>query len=158
MSLVGGVAVADSKIGSNRIKDNAVKSRHIDNGTVRQEDLSDGVQSKLDKGRRGPKGEPGTDGVSGYEVFTSVQDFGPGGIGGSWCGAPEANTEDEGWEVVGGGATFTPADIDAGMVVASSWPNLTDPLNPGWNVQVNKPTNHNPGNVTLYAVCVKSAD
>lgn len=29
VSLVGGVAVADSKIGPNRIKDNAIRSRHI---------------------------------------------------------------------------------------------------------------------------------
>jgi Collagen triple helix repeat (20 copies) len=180
--MIGGVAVADSKIGPNRIKDDAVRSRHIQDGAVAERDLSNGVIDKLnepgpagpagpqgpkgDMGQRGPEGiqgeqgeqgEPGINGVSGYQVFTSVQDFGPGGIGGAWCGAPEANTEDEGWRVVSGGATLTPADVDAGVVVVSSWPNLADPLNPGWNVQVNKPTNHNPGDVTLYAVCVKDA-
>jgi Collagen triple helix repeat (20 copies) len=108
-----------------------------------------------DKGDAGSDGEDGQDGVSGYEVFTSVQNFGPGGIGGAWCGAPDANTEDEGWRVIGGGAKLTAADVDAGVQVVSSWPNLGDPLNPGWNVQLNKPTNVNPGDVTLYAVCVK---
>jgi hypothetical protein len=109
-------------------------------------------------GPAGPEGPAGADGVSGYEVFTSTQDFGPGGIGGAWCGAPDANTEDEGWAVVGGGATLTSADVDAGVAVVSSWPNLDDPLNPGWNVQLNKPENVNPGEVKLWAVCVKTAD
>jgi hypothetical protein len=113
---------------------------------------------KGDTGPQGLQGEPGADGVSGYEVFTSVQDFGPGGIGGAWCGAPEANPTDEGWRVIGGGAQLTPADVDAGVAVVSSWPHLADPNNPGWNVQLNKPTNVNPGEVTLYAVCVKVAD
>ncbi len=174
VGLIGGVAVADTRVGSNDIKDDAVRSRHINDGAVHERDLSDGVRNQLGvpgpvgpegpqgeqglQGERGPQGDqgvPGVDGVSGYQVFTSVQDFGPGGIGGAWCGAPNANTTDQGWRVVGGGAQLTPEDVDQGVAVVSSWPNLSDPLNPGWNVQVNKPTNVNPGNVTLYAVCVK---
>jgi hypothetical protein len=116
-----------------------------------------GAGSPGAEGEQGPQGGPGADGISGYEVFTSVQDFGPGGIGGAWCGAPETNTEDEGWRVIGGGATFTAEDVNKGVAVVSSWPNLDDPENPGWSVQVNKPTNVNPGEVTLYAVCAKTA-
>jgi len=134
--------------------------------------------AKGDKGDKGDKGEPGTPGEKGdkgdtgaagapgaagaagvgeYQVFVGVQDFGPGGIGGTWCGAPEANTEDEGWRVVGGGAYLSTTDIEAGVVVTSSWPNTDDPKNPGWNVRLNKPANVDPGNVELYAVCVKVA-
>lgn len=188
VGLIGGVAVADTKVGPNDIKNDAVRSRHIDDGTVRERDSSAGVQAQLGQdepgepgpagpqgpqGPQGPAGPPGApgapgadgvDGVSGYQVFTSVQDFGPGGIGGAWCGAPNANTTDKGWKVVGGGAKLTDADIDAGVAVASSWPSPPgtnggdadgDPLNPGWSVQLNKPTNVDPGQVTLYAVCVK---
>lgn len=104
-------------------------------------------------GADGADGQDGQNGVSGYEVFTSVQDFSPRGIGGAWCGAPNANTEDQGWRVIGGGAQLTPEDVNAGITVISSWPNLDDPLNPGWNVQVGAPPNVNPGEVTLYAVC-----
>ncbi|MEX2194488.1 MAG: hypothetical protein WD844_04305 [Thermoleophilaceae bacterium] len=115
-------------------------------------------------GATGANGAGGQDGVLGYEVFTSVQDFGPGGIGGAWCGAPDANATDQGWVVIGGGAKLTDADINAGVAVASSWPSPPgtnggapngDPLNPGWSVQLNKPMNVNPGEVTLYAVCAK---
>jgi hypothetical protein len=165
VGLIGGVAVADTRVGSNDIKDDAVRSRHINNGAVHGRDLSDGVREQLGvPGPAGPQGEPGADGVSGYQVFTTVQDFGPGGIAGAWCGAPDANTTDQGWKVVGGGAKLTDADIDAGVAVASSWPSPPgtnggdadgDPLNPGWSVQLNKPTNVDPGQVTLYAVCVK---
>lgn len=106
-------------------------------------------------GAAGTPGADGADGVSGYQVFTSVQDFGPGGIGGSWCGAPAANETDQGWVVLGGGAQLLPADIDAGFAIAGSWPNSTDPLNPGWNIQLNKPPDVDPGNVTTYVICAK---
>lgn len=88
-------------------------------------------------------------------MFTGTQSFGPGGIGGIWCGYPMANTSDQGWKVIGGGAQFTSRQIDNGVVVASSWPNLQDPNNPGWNIQVNKPAGVSVGDVTVYAVCVK---
>jgi hypothetical protein len=107
-------------------------------------------------GPAGPKGDKGDRGVSGYQVFTTTQSFGPGGIGGSWCGAPNANTSDAGWRVVGGGAELTDAQIENGVAVASSWPNTNDPANPGWNIRLNK-LNYTPGDVTVYAVCVKVA-
>jgi hypothetical protein len=47
--MIGGVAVADSKIGSNRIKDDAVRSRHINDGSVFQKDLGAGVVEKLNE-------------------------------------------------------------------------------------------------------------
>jgi hypothetical protein len=192
--LLGGVggAVAANTVGSQDIRNGAVRSIDVRNDNLRGVDIKDGslgfrdfndwTQNRIDaanRGERGPRGfqgetgpqgpkgdtgpagpagsngAPGEDGVSGYKVFTSVQDFGPGGIGGAWCGAPTANTTDQGWAVLGGGAKLTAADIEAGVVVASSWPNLTDSKNPGWNVQLNKPENYNPGEVTLYAVCAK---
>lgn len=108
-------------------------------------------------GVNGTNGTDGQNGVSGYETFTSVQNFSPGGIGGAWCGAPTANASDQGWRVVGGGAELAPEDVNKGVAVVSSWPNTADANNPGWNVQLNKPTNVNPGDVELYAVCVKTA-
>jgi hypothetical protein len=39
--------------------------------------------------------------------------------------------------VVGGGAQFSGADVRNGAAVIDSWPNTNDPLNPGWNIQVN---------------------
>lgn len=109
-------------------------------------------------GPAGPTGPAGADGVTGYQVFEMDYDFGPGGIGGSWCGAPNGNTTDQGWKFIGGGAEFTAADIDKGFVIAGSWPNLTDPLNPGWNIQVNKPAGQDPGIVKTFAICIKGAD
>jgi hypothetical protein len=144
--------IRNQSITGRDIKRNGVGASEIRPGSVRWWHLDDGTMGS------GAKGEPGEDGVSGYHVFTSVQDFGPGGIGGAWCGAPDANTEDQHWRVVGGGAKLTPEDVDAGVAVVSSWPNLADPLNPGWNVQLNKPTNVNPGDVELFAVCVKVAE
>jgi hypothetical protein len=150
-------AVAGDMIGSGDIRD----------GSIRGVDLRDGVNHRIsDKATDGQVN--GLEGrvslleenpaVSEYTVFTHEQDFGPGGIGGAWCGAPAANAEDEGWKVIGGGAEFTDEDVNRGVALVSSWPNLTDPKNPGWNVQVNKPANVNPGVVTLYAVCVKTAE
>lgn len=109
-------------------------------------------------GPQGPKGDKGDKGVLEYKVFTSTQSFGPGGIGGTWCGAPDANPSDVGWRVVGGGAQLTAAQVDEGVVVADSWPNEDSAhgnANPGWNVQVNKPANVSPGDITVYAVCIK---
>jgi hypothetical protein len=104
-------------------------------------------------GPKGDKGDKGDSGLSGYQIFSTTQDFGPGGVGGAWCGAPDANATDVGWRVVGGGAQFSSADVDNGATVISSWPHTTDPKNPAWDVQVGK--NMDPGNVTVYAVCVK---
>lgn len=165
---VGSVHIKNHSVRNIDIKKDNLRSNVIMNGTIRWVDLNGFLKEKINqpgpqgpegpqgpKGDQGPEGLPGTDGVSGYEIFTSTQDFGPGGIGGAWCGAPDANTEDQGWIVISGGAQLSAADIDAGVVVASSWPNTADPLNPGWNVQLNKPANYNPGEVTLYAVCAK---
>jgi hypothetical protein len=57
---------------------------------------------------------------------------------------------------MGGGAQFSPADVTAGAAIASSWPNVSDPLNPGWTVQLTPDAD--PGNATFYAVCIKVAD
>ena len=109
-------------------------------------------------GAQGETGAPGSSGILAYQVFQTVQSFGPGGIGGAWCGAPDGSGfGSNGWVVVGGGAQLTDAQINAGVAVASSWPNLADPANPGWNVQVNKPADAGVGDVTVYAVCLKVA-
>ena len=107
-------------------------------------------------GPAGAAGAQGPPGASEYTVFTITQDFGPGGIGGSWCGAPNANATDQGWVPVSGGIQFAPADVTAGAGVAGMWPNFDDPLNPGWTVQVTSAVD--PGPATLYTVCIKVAD
>jgi hypothetical protein len=87
VSLVGGVAVADSRMGSGPIKNDSVLSRHIKDGTVGEADLSDGVVGKLNQagpegpvgppGEMGPQGdpgeqgEPGAAGVSGLETIAT---------------------------------------------------------------------------------------
>jgi hypothetical protein len=136
------VDIDNGTIQARDVRPNGLGTGRITNGSLRLADLHSSTRSALND-------------FSSYRVFTITQNFGPGGIGGAWCGAPNANTEDRGWRVVGGGAELTSADIDAGIAVASSWPNLSDPLNPGWNVQVNKPAGVDPGEVTLYAVCLR---
>lgn len=159
-------------IGPSELRRGSVRSSDINPNTIQTDDINDGaiafrdlrpwVKDHVTDGDeiRGLEDRVSTletdEELGDYQVFTSVQNFGPGGIGGAWCGAPNANTEDEGWRVIGGGAQLTAEDVNAGVVVVSSWPNLSDPLNPGWNVQLNKPTNYNPGDVTLYAVCVQA--
>jgi hypothetical protein len=158
-------------------------SAQIKPGTISYANLSTGVQDRLgqpgangpagpagpqgpkgdkgDTGAAGPQGPQGPKGVLAYQVFSTTQSFGPGGIGGAWCGAPTANTSDVGWRVVGGGAQLTPAQIDEGVVVADAWPNEDTAhggANPGWNIQVNKPANVSPGDITVYAVCIKVAN
>ena len=184
---IGSEDIRNESVYSQDIKNGQVRTGEIRDGHVFLVDLAQEVKDQLgqgepgvqgpkgdtgqvgptgptgDAGPEGPKGEqgepgaPGADSLADYQVFTSVQDFGPGGIGGAWCGAPDANTEDQGWVAVGGGATFSTDDVNKGVAVVSSWPNTEDPLNPGWSVQVNKPANVDPGEVTLYAVCVKPA-
>ncbi|MFS3129423.1 collagen-like protein [Nocardioides sp. Bht2] len=59
-------AVADRLIGSSQIKAGAVKSKHIDNGTVSSSDLSASVRSQLSKaGTPGAKGATGATGPAG---------------------------------------------------------------------------------------------
>ncbi len=66
VSMVGGVAVADKQIGSRQIEEDAVRSRHINDGAVKLNDLSNGVQGKLEEGGpKGDQGEPGEDGEDG---------------------------------------------------------------------------------------------
>lgn len=166
---VGSSELRKNSVGYSEVQEDSVDSSELTNGGVKEEDLDEATRGKLnsageqgpkgdkgDPGPKGDKGDKGDPGASGYEVFNHTQDFSPGGIGGAWCGAPQGNTEDKGWKVVGGGAKLTPADINAGVTVASSWPNLSDPKNPAWNVQLNKVPNYDPGNVELYAVCVKA--
>jgi hypothetical protein len=133
---------------------NRLAGLHGKNGAAGQQGLQGDTGPA---GQQGPKGDPGPKGppgISDYEIFSTTQSFGPGGIGGAWCGAPNANASDVGWRVIGGGAQLTDDQIDAGVAVANSWPNTTDPDNPGWNVRLNK-LNTTPGDVTVYAVCVK---
>ena len=85
-----------------------------------------------------------------------TQSFGDRGVGGAWCGAPTANTSNQGWRVLGGGAELTPAQIGEGVAVAASFPNLADPNNPGWRIQLNH-SGHTPGNIRVFAVCAKFA-
>lgn len=88
-------------------------------------------------------------------MFSTTQDFGPGGIGGAWCGAPDTNETDQGWKVIGGGAQLSDADVTAGVNVAAEWPDTSDTVNPGWSVRLNAPANVDPGDVQVYAVCIR---
>ncbi len=70
-------AVAGQMVGSKQIKEDAVKSRHINDGAVKEKDLSKSVQSKLaatgEKGDKGDKGDAGEQGPAGpagqVEIF-----------------------------------------------------------------------------------------
>jgi hypothetical protein len=74
VSLVGGVAVADSKIGANRIKDNAIRSRHIQDAAVKEAHLSNGVVTKLNQpGPQGPQGPIGHEGPVGPRGATGPE-------------------------------------------------------------------------------------
>lgn len=107
-------------------------------------------------GLNGLNGKNGKNGVSGYQVFSTTQSFGDGGVGGAWCGAPTANTTNKGWVVLSGGAELTSDQVNSGVAVAASYPNTTDPDNPGWTIELNK-SGTDPGNVTVYAVCAKAS-
>jgi len=120
------------------------------------DDAGTGGGTQGPQGPQGPAGTQGPPGASEYTIFTGTADFGPGGIGGTWCGAPVANTTDQGWAVVGGGVQFASADVTAGAGIAGAWPNVTDPLNPGWTIQAT--SDIDPGPATVYAVCIKVAD
>jgi Collagen triple helix repeat (20 copies) len=157
---------------SSQVKPGSLTGDDIKNHSLDLADLASGAMERLDRtgpqgpqgetgpqgpqGQTGPQGEPGPHGppgVSDYEVFSTTQQFGPYGIGGSWCGAPNANTTNEHWIVVGGGAEFSDADVHAGAAVVDSWPDTHDPNNPGWNIQVNNTALQD--SVTVYAVCLK---
>ena len=178
--LITGDQVARNTLTGLNIKNQSIRGGDLRDGTIRAEQIAPGTLQALlggpqtptdprpgpqgpqgergPQGAQGPQGEQGPQGppgVLGYQVFTITQDFGPGGVGGVWCGAPDANTTDQGWVAIAGGAKFSSADIDKGFVVASSWPNDDDPLNPGWNIQVNKPAGQDPGEVELFVVCAK---
>jgi hypothetical protein len=92
--------------------------------------------------------------VSDYQVFSTTQQFGPYGIGGAWCGAPTANTTDQGWVVIGGGAQWDNASN--GAATTGEWPDpnnqTTNKDNPGWDIQANGVG----GPATVYAVCIKT--
>jgi Collagen triple helix repeat (20 copies) len=175
--LAATTAGAAALIDGGDIRDNSVTGRDIRDGSLKMRDLTDKAKERLrgakgDTGAQGPAGAPGpkgdtgpagvagppgspgpggADGVSGYEVETRTQDFGPNGVGGAWCEHPEK-------VAIGGGAQFSAADVANEVAVRSSWPYTADPGNPddrnGWKVQVNAPPGVDPGNVTVYAVCV----
>jgi hypothetical protein len=83
-------------------------------------------------------------------VFSTTQSFGPYGIGGAWCGAPNANTTNQGWVVVGGGAQWD--SPQSGSATSGEWPSNSEPKDPAWDIQANGTG----GNATVYAVCLKT--
>jgi hypothetical protein len=110
---------------------------------------------KGDAGPQGPKGPPG---IAAYQVFSTTQDFGPYGIGGAWCGAPnQTGLGNQGWVVIGGGAEWS--NPSSGSATAGEWPSppgpngsgSVDTANPGWVIQANGVG----GEATVYAVCIK---
>jgi hypothetical protein len=172
VSLVGGVAVADSRMGSGPIKNDSVLSRHIKDGTVREADLSDGVVGKLNQpgpagpqgpmgatgatGPQGEQGEPGAAGVSGLEtIATEIRVTGTAsGQVGAIC--------PEGKVAIGGGhaASADGADGSNTLINESGPGNLTqsDGVWSGdlWVVRFDNTATTHPsgqGNVKAYVNC-----
>lgn len=108
------------------------------------------------KGDTGPQGGPG---LSGYEVNTyDYTNVSGGGIATVACS--------EGKTALGGGYWFKDeANLTKGTAVVASFPGRMDwttntpkpDRNDGWIVQVNKPENLNPGNLTMYVICATVA-
>jgi hypothetical protein len=123
-----------------------VFSSDIANDTIRSEDIHN-------ESIRGVDLDASAKGMRGLEIETRVQDFGPNGIGGAWC-------EDADKVAISGGAELSSTDVANDVSVRSTWPYTADPNNDadrhGWKVQLNAPPSVDPGNVTVYAVCVRA--
>jgi hypothetical protein len=135
--VVPAMAANARDITSGKIRDNTIRSEDIHKGSIEMNDLSNGLKDRL-KDR--------------ITIVSMEQDFGPNGIGGAWCDDPDM-------VAISGGAQLSSEDVANDVTVRSSWPHVVDPTNPndrsGWNVQLNAPSNVDPGTVTVYAVCAK---
>ena len=94
---LGGGAYAAAKIGPSNIKNNAVRSRHIKNGSILSKDLSIGLRLAIARkgsgaqGARGPTGPRGTRGPRGYRGYRGVTGpTGPQGVQGPAGPFPDA--------------------------------------------------------------------
>lgn len=167
----------DVKDGSLRVKDLTGRAvTTLQKGGPQGATGATGAQGpKGDTGAQGPKG---ADGVSGYEVKTfdyiagighrdgyDGMDSGYAGVGGGAIATVACST---GKEALGGGYWFrggangfdSPA-LTSGVAVTASFPGRMDwntntpkaDRNDGWIIQVNKPQNVNPGDLTMYVIC-----
>lgn len=94
-----------------------------------------------DIGPPGPRGANGANGVSGYTVVSAEQTLDIDEVGTAAC--PGVLLP------IGGGAQLTAAQIDGGVAVAASWPDIT-----GWDVELSGPL---PQQVTVYAICAATS-
>ena len=164
---VGGYAVADKLVGAKSIRENAILSRHIRNGEVKEADLGVAVVRKLNtaaepgpqgpegpqgqEGLQGPEGEtgpPGSPGISGYEVLTASMEF---VFDDNFSSLPVtlAVPCPAGKLVISGGWEQSHSAIHE---VWKSAPAMTQD---GWLVRFSRGTNQ-PFTVTGYAICIGS--
>ncbi|HWE12628.1 MAG TPA: hypothetical protein VG365_03900 [Solirubrobacteraceae bacterium] len=177
---LNGQKLRNGSVTHSKLATNSIWHGQLGNGVVQPGNLNQTLQQQLathnavgpagpqgttgaigPQGATGATGATGREGVSGYQVFSTTQTFGPNGIGGAWCGAPKANTSDQGWVVVGGGVKWD--NPTSGSASIGEWPETTatDPkstnpalaFNPGWNIQANGTG----GSATVYAVCLKTS-
>ncbi|MGH3344394.1 MAG: hypothetical protein ACRDPK_16300 [Carbonactinosporaceae bacterium] len=132
--------ISEGGVGGSEVRNGGVHTEDIATDSVGSLRLTQGVRDKLNAPR-----------LAGHEVAATTQDFGPNGIGGAWC-------EDPNKVAIAGGAQFSEDDVANDVAVRASWPYTADPTDPddrnGWKIQVNAPPNVDPGDVTVYAVCV----
>lgn len=145
LAIVGGGTATAAKL---------ITGENIKDGTIEVLDLSEAAVDGLQV--PGPQGGPG---LSGYEVNTyDYPNVSGGGIATVACS--------EGKTALGGGYWFKDeANLTKGTAVVASFPGRMDwttntpkpDRNDGWIVQVNKPENLNPGNLTMYVICATVA-
>jgi hypothetical protein len=108
------------------------------------------------QGPQGPPGQQGLPGITGYLSNSSPGTVEVGVTEGLKCYWAGPRAPDPGWRVVGGGASLSQANLDAGVAVSESFPDPSEPVI--WDVQFSAPHGvPDPTGVTLYSICVKSS-
>lgn len=179
LALAGGgtVAVAAGTIGSGGIQNGSIRSVDVKDGGLGVRDFNDYTQALINQ--PGPAGKDGVDGKDGAAgpAGAAGKDGAPGQAGKDGVSGYEVQTYD--YALVSGGGIATVACSDGktalgggywlknegvltnGTTVVRSMPGRMDwstntpkPDNyTGWIVQVNKPQNVNPGEMTVYVTC-----
>jgi hypothetical protein len=123
LALTGG-AYAASKVGSRDIKRNAVRSKHVRDGTVQARDLSRGVRRLLFRttsGPRGPRGERGPTGPRGRRGFRGATGpTGPKGDPGTFPDTLPAGKTLRGIYSVGGDTTQSETGVSFAFALAAA--------------------------------------
>jgi hypothetical protein len=164
---VTGTAVAEKMIDAGDIEKNAIKSRHLDNGKVKEKDLNAAVKAKLNRtgqpgpqggtGPQGPAGQTGSQGPAGASALNPVPSGQTiRGAVGADDHAHDADASDFGIDVTMPMPAANPLSDDEVNVNVAGWQNAggqtaptTTDTNPGCNGTPANPTAP-PGEVCIY--------